>query len=65
MPAQITHVNLQYSHTIGRGEQFGPGFTQPVFMARGEDDLMYVLHSWRRVRHGICPGRAAAGAARI
>ena len=43
MPAQITHVNLQYSHTIGRGEQFGPGFTQPVFMARGADDLMYVL----------------------
>jgi hypothetical protein len=43
MPAQITHVNLQYSHTIGRGEQFGPGFTQPVFVARGEDDLMYVL----------------------
>jgi len=43
MPTQITHVNLQYSHTIGRGEQFGPGFTQPVFVARGEDDLMYVL----------------------
>ncbi len=43
MPTQVTHVNLQYSHTIGRGEQFGPGFTQPVFMARGADDLMYVL----------------------
>ena len=40
---QISHVNLQYSHTIGRGEQFGPGFTQPQFVARGEDDLMYVL----------------------
>jgi DNA-binding beta-propeller fold protein YncE len=43
MPAQITHVNLQYSYTIGRGEQFGPGFTQPIFVARGSDDLMYVL----------------------
>jgi DNA-binding beta-propeller fold protein YncE len=43
MPAVITHVNLQYSHTIGRGEQFGPGFTQPIFVARGADDLMYVL----------------------
>lgn len=43
MPAQITHVNLQYDKTIGRGEQFGPGFTTPVFMARGQDDLMYVL----------------------
>ena len=40
---QISHVNLQYSHTIGRGEQCGPGFTQPQFVARGEDDLMYVL----------------------
>jgi hypothetical protein len=43
MPTQITHVNLQYSHTIGHGEPFGPGFAQPVFMARGEDNLMYVL----------------------
>ena len=43
MPTQITHINLQSSSTIGRGEQFGPGFTQPIFMARGQDDLMYVL----------------------
>ena len=40
---RISHVQLQYSHTIGRGEQFGPGFTYPIHMARGEDDLMYVL----------------------
>ena len=40
---QISHIQLQYSHTIGRGEQFGPGFTYPIHMARGEDDLMYVL----------------------
>ncbi len=40
---QISHVNLQYSHTIGRGEAFGPGFTYPISMARGEGDLMYVL----------------------
>ena len=43
MPTQISYVNLQYSHTIGRGEQFGPGFTSPVFVARGEGDLLYVL----------------------
>ena len=43
MTTQISHVNLQYSHTIGRGEQFGPGFTYPIFVARGEEDLMYVL----------------------
>lgn len=43
MPAVISSVNLQYDHTIGRGEQFGPGFTQPVFAARGEGDALYVL----------------------
>ena len=40
---QISHIQMQYSHTIGRGEQFGPGFTYPIQMARGQDDLMYVL----------------------
>lgn len=40
---QISHVNLQYSHTIGRGEAFGPGFSYPIHMARGQDELMYVL----------------------
>ena len=43
MTTQISYVNLQYSHTIGRGEQFGPGFSYPIFMARGEEDQMYVL----------------------
>ena len=42
-PTRISHVQLQYSHTIGRGEQFGPGFTYPIQMAKGEDTLMYVL----------------------
>jgi DNA-binding beta-propeller fold protein YncE len=43
MPTQVTHINLQYLKTIGRGEQFGPGFTQPVCVARGKEGLMYVL----------------------
>jgi DNA-binding beta-propeller fold protein YncE len=43
MPTVSSAVNLQYGYTIGRGEQFGPGFTQPVFAARGEGDLLYVL----------------------
>src|SRR5262245_23455472 len=43
MPTVMSSVNLQYSHTIGRGEQFGPGFTTPVFIARGEGDSLYVL----------------------
>ena len=41
--SEISHINVQYSKTIGRGEQFGPGFTNPIFVARGKDDLMYVL----------------------
>ena len=40
---QIAHIQLQYSHTIGRFEYFGPGFTYPIYLARGEGDLMYVL----------------------
>jgi len=40
---RISNVQLQYSHTIGRGDQFGSGFSYPIFMARGEGDLMYVL----------------------
>jgi DNA-binding beta-propeller fold protein YncE len=43
MPTTLSHVNLQYGYTIGRGEQFGPGFTSPVFAARGEGDLLYVI----------------------
>jgi DNA-binding beta-propeller fold protein YncE len=43
MPGTLSHVNVQYAYTIGRGEQFGPGFTSPVFVARGEGDLLYVL----------------------
>jgi len=43
MPTAVSHVNLQYGYTIGRGEQFGPGFSAPVFAARGEGDLLYVI----------------------
>ena len=43
MPTEISFVNLQYKKTIGRGEQFGPGFTSPVFVARGKEDMLFVL----------------------
>jgi DNA-binding beta-propeller fold protein YncE len=43
MPTEISSINLQYRKTIGRAEQFGPGFRSPVFVARGEEDMMYVL----------------------
>ncbi len=43
MPTQTLGVTYKYSHTVGRGEASGTGFSYPVAMARGEDDLMYVL----------------------
>jgi len=43
MPSAASAINIQYGYTIGRGEQFGPGFSTPVFAARGEGDLLYVL----------------------
>ena len=41
--APTVGVTFRYSHTIGRGEMTGPGFRDPVAMARGEGDLMYVV----------------------
>jgi DNA-binding beta-propeller fold protein YncE len=43
MTTQVQSVTFGYSHTIGRGEASGTGFTYPVAMARGDEDLMYVL----------------------
>ena len=43
MTTEISHINVQYTKTIGRGEQFGPGFTYPTYVARGKEGIMYVL----------------------
>ena len=43
MTTQTLSVSFQYSHTIGRAEFSGPGFRNPVAMARGQEDLMYVV----------------------
>jgi streptogramin lyase len=43
MVTQIQGATFRYSHTIGRGEEAGPGFKNPVAVARGEGDLMYVV----------------------
>lgn len=40
---QMLNVTLQYDKTIGRAEFSGPGFRNPVAMALGEDDTMYVV----------------------
>tara|TARA_B100001167_G_scaffold178261_1_gene133206 strand:+ start:1941 stop:3056 length:1116 start_codon:yes stop_codon:yes gene_type:complete len=43
MATQTLSITLQYDHTIGRAEFSGPGFRNPVAMARGGDDTMYVV----------------------
>ena len=43
MPAQALGITFKYDHTIGRGEASGTGFSYPVAMTRGQDELMYVL----------------------
>ena len=59
MTTEISHINVQYTKTIGRGEQFGPGFTYPIYVARGKDGIMYVLCRGTEfrpegVRGGVC-----------
>ncbi|MBM3942094.1 MAG: hypothetical protein FJ316_04055 [SAR202 cluster bacterium] len=43
MVAQVMGTTFRYSHTIGRGEQRGPGFRTPVSMVMTKDDVMYVV----------------------
>lgn len=43
MATQTISVTLQYDHTVGRAEFSGPGFRNPVALALGEDDTMYVV----------------------
>ena len=44
MTTQTIGITFQYSHTIGRGEFSGPGFRNPVALARGDDGAMYVVN---------------------
>ena len=45
MVAQVAPLNFRYSHTIGRQEtRGGDGFFNPVAIARGEGDRMYVVN---------------------
>ena len=50
MTTGITHVTIQYSHTIGRTEVSGTGFLFPVAMARGKGDLIYVVNRSHELR---------------
>ena len=44
MTTRVLATSFQYSHTIGRAEFSGPGFRNPVAMARGAGDIMYVVN---------------------
>lgn len=44
MTTQTAATTFQYSHTIGRGEFSGPGFRNPVALARGQNDTIYVVN---------------------
>jgi DNA-binding beta-propeller fold protein YncE len=43
MTTRVQGSTFRYSHTIGRGEEAGTGFKNPVSVARGADDVMYVV----------------------
>ena len=44
MTTQTLGLQFQYSHTIGRQEFTGSGFREPVAIARGEGELLYVAN---------------------
>jgi sugar lactone lactonase YvrE len=44
MTTQIRGATFRYSHTIGRGEEAGTGFKNPVSLARGANDVIYVVN---------------------
>ena len=43
MTTRVQGATFRYSHTIGRGEEAGPGFKNPISLARGEGELLYVV----------------------
>ena len=43
MATQILGQTFQYSHTIGKNDSIGTGFSRPVAMALGKGDLIYVV----------------------
>ena len=43
MTTRVLGASFQYSHTIGRNEFSGAAFRNPVAMARGAGDNMYVV----------------------
>lgn len=51
-----------YSHSVGRGSQSGMGFSQPVSLALGKDDLMYVVNRGSESISNVAWNRTGIGA---
>ena len=51
-----------YSHSVGRGSQSGMGFSQPVAIALGQDDLVYVLNRGSESISNVPWNRTGVGA---
>ena len=59
-----------YSHSVGRGSQSGLGFSQPVAIALGQDNMVYVVNrgtesisnvSWNRIGVGARVSQVTIG----
>ncbi|MCH7606297.1 MAG: NHL repeat-containing protein [Chloroflexi bacterium] len=59
-----------YSHSVGRGSQTGMGFSNPVAMALGQDNVVFVVNrgsegisnvAWNRTGYGARVGRVVLG----
>ena len=51
-----------YSHSVGRGSQSGMGFSQPVAIALGQNDLVYVLNRGSESISNVPWNRTGVGA---
>lgn len=51
-----------YSHSVGRGSQSGMGFSQPVSVALGQDNLMYIVNRGSESISNVAWNRTGIGA---
>lgn len=71
MLTQIAGARVyDFSHSVGRGSQSGLGFSQPVAIALGKDDMVYVVNrgtesisnvSWNRIGVGARVSQVTIG----
>jgi hypothetical protein len=58
----LTDRTFTYSHSLGRNEFGGTGFRNPVDLALGDNELVYVVNRSYENRHeGVRSGRHCIG----